>query len=59
MAMMLLMALQSVVSVADMGQFYSPGVVHHDAELLTDPSDIEPADTTGSPTGGAVILANV
>ena len=53
MAMMLLMALQSVVSVADMGQFYNPGVVHHDAELLTESSDIEPADTIGNQSPAA------
>jgi hypothetical protein len=53
MAMTLLMALQSVVSVADMDQFYHPGVAHHDAELLTDPSDIEPADTIGNQSPAA------
>ena len=53
MAMMLLMALQSVVSVADMDQFYSPGVVHQDAESFTAPSTIEPADAISNQSPAA------
>ena len=44
----LMIALQSVLAIADMEQFFQPGVGHHDTGHLADFPDIEADNSTSS-----------